>query len=708
MAALAETLNLSLLAQQYVKNGWSLVPVESGVKWPKGLGWNRAENCVSTIAGCRRIKANVGLAHAFSGTCVIDLDDFEKGKEWLAEQGVDLSEFWNAVDAVKINSGVANRGKLLFKLPPGIAPLVSVSVASAKLELRCAAANGRTFQDLLPPSIHPKTGNPYQWEFDPMLGGWDSPPELPPALLRVWQSQVNADVKDCFISAEPGRCDRERAEEVLSRLDTEMRYHDWVKVGMALHHEFGADYEGFQLWDEWSSLSSLYKGEDDLEFHWRSFKVDRDGARATLDTLESDLRRKPISPDEFLALMDAPEIVAGGADEAADSEPMAEPEPVAVSEGGADPADGFDDLGPEEDAPETPAAPPAKKTTGFTFQTIDEFLNRAPPSWIIKGILPRASLGVIYGDSGTGKTFFALDQAMSVALGKDWRGAKTKQGSVAYIVAEGATGFQDRVLAYCRAHDVDRGSLPIRVLAAAPDMMDTKKESTHGVIALGKALKELGPLSIIYVDTYARVMTAGNENEAKDTNLVVANCQLLHRLTGAIVVLIHHSGKDGSRGARGSGALRAAADVEYFVSKATARHTVKITKMKDGEDGKEYCFRLNGVVVGMDEDGDDRSSCVVEHMDDVPSAAQQVEEAGVKPTSEVQMRLLAQMGTYLSGEVTEENFILDVREITPLGPNGVENPSWKALITRPLQKMIDKGLICRSNGMLYLPKTASD
>lgn len=694
----AEKLDVSLAARQYVANGWALVPIPLDKKFPVAKGWNRIENCVRSPAACTRIKNNVGIAHAYSGTCVLDLDDLVKAATWLKDNGVDFDALWNDPQAVRISSGRPNRGKLLFKLPEGVKALRTHPMHEAGLELRCAASSGTTVQDVLPPSLHPITGEPYTWEYaEPLLGDWRDPPTLPPHVLTLWQS---LSAQEGFGGAEPGRCDREASAAVLEQLDPDMGYHDWIKVGMALHHEFGGEYEGFEMWDEWSSTGTLYKGAEDLEFHWRSFNADRDGAKATIEVLEADLRRRPISPDDFMVEVERPETETALLDAEHGNSPAATPEDS------ADPADGFDDLGPEEDAPETP--PPAKKTTGFTFQTLEEFLNRAPPSWIIKGVLPRASLGMIYGDSGAGKTFFALDQAMAIARGEDWRGAKTKQGTVAYVAAEGATGFQDRVLAYCRAHDVGLGDVPIRVLAAAPDMMDTKKDSTHGVIAFGKALKALGPLSVIYIDTYARVMASGNENEAKDTNLVVSNCHLLHRLTGAIVILVHHSGKDGTRGARGSGALRAACDVEYSVSKATARHTVKVTKMKDGEDGKEYHFKLNGVIVGMDEDGDDRSSCVVEHMDDVPSAAQQVEEAGVKPTSEVQMRLLAQMGTYLSGEVTEENFILDVREITPLGPNGVENPSWKALITRPLQKMIDKGLICRSNGMLYLPKTASE
>lgn len=350
---------------------------------------------------------------------------------------------------------------------------------------------------------------------------------------------------------------------------------------------------------------------------------------------------------------------------------------------------------------------PVKKA-GFTFQSVDEFLNRAPPSWIIKGLLPRAALGLIYGDSGTGKTFVALDQAMAVALGLEWRGGRTKQGKVAYIVAEGATGFQDRISAYCQAHGVDRARLPLRILAAAPNMMNNKKDAPGGVADLCRALQKEGPLAAIYVDTYARVMGEGNENEAKDTNLVIAHCALLHELTGAIVILIHHSGKNAANGARGSGALRAAADVEYAVAKATGRHTFKVTKMKDGEDGKSYAFRLNSVTIGMDEDGDTRTSCTVEHMAEVPSVQDQLAEAHEKPYGEVQTRILAHLGTYIGGEVGYEQFVQDVREITPLPASGVESSNWKILITKPLNKLIAAEKVVKVGDTLRLPKIACD
>jgi hypothetical protein len=336
----------------------------------------------------------------------------------------------------------------------------------------------------------------------------------------------------------------------------------------------------------------------------------------------------------------------------------------------------------------------------FQFEKLGAFLARPAPKWIIKGLLPQAALAVVFGPSGSGKTFFALDVAMRVATAAPWREVPIAQpGAVAYIVAEGAGGFVDRAKAYCHQYQIDPDALPLHILADEPNMMQN-----NDVTDLGKALKAIGPLSAIFVDTYARVMGNGNENEAADVNRVVRNCALLHKLTGAIVVLIHHSGKDSANGARGSSALRAAADVEIEVTRTKAYRAATVTKMKDGPDGEEYRFKLNDVVIDFDEDGDPRTSCVVEHLASAPAAEEPADDPTGKPRSEVQQRILTHLASYLDDEVDREEFIQAVRAITPLGPSGVENKNWRALITKPLDRLIRDGLVNEINGRLSMPK----
>jgi len=271
--------------------------------------------------------------------------------------------------------------------------------------------------------------------------------------------------------------------------------------------------------------------------------------------------------------------------------------------------DDFDDLG-APDHQQVAAPEPAKKAKRHRFEpeTVSQFLQHTPPKWIVKNVLPRAGLAVIYGASSSGKTFFTLDLVSAVARGQDWRDAKVNKGRVLYVVAEGAGGFRNRLQAYCEFHGVDPDDFAITVLRQAPNLLtkDDIREFLEKVVPLGR-------FDLIVIDTYARAMAGGNENDAKDVGQAVAHCDVIHRKTGAMVVLVHHSGKDATKGARGSGALRAAADLEIEVVQTREYRAATVTKQKDGADGAEYQFKLAEVRIGEDEDGEAVTSCVVEH-----------------------------------------------------------------------------------------------
>lgn len=356
---------------------------------------------------------------------------------------------------------------------------------------------------------------------------------------------------------------------------------------------------------------------------------------------------------------------------------------------------GFVDLDASEGVVSRDLSPQGKKAkkARFQFEKAGQFMSRPAPKWLIKGFLPKAALAMVYGASGSGKTFFAMDAALCVARGVAWRGVPVTQGGVAYVVAEGQGGFRDRLQAYAHQMDVDLDALPLHILGDAPDL-SRKAE----VDELGAELVKLGPLSVIVMDTYARVMGNANENEAQDVNKIVRNCELLHGLTGALILLIHHTGKDTGSGARGSSALRAAVDAEIEVLRTRNYRAAKVTKMKDGQDEAEFKFKLNTVAIGLDEDDEELTSCVVEHMADAQPA-----EDGPK-RSPGQARVLDQLATY-QGEVDYDTFLADMRAITPFKASGGENPNWKKLTETPLKKMIESGEVIEIQGRLSLPKS---
>ena len=135
-----------------------------GTKGPRTPGWNLRESALRSQTDLPA-GYGIGLAHAYSGTMALDIDHWDFTASLLQEHGVSLQALYDANDAVVINSGKPGHGKLLYQMPFGLA-LPSKKIIAAGVtayELRCATANGLTVQDVLPPSIHPETLQPYHW-----------------------------------------------------------------------------------------------------------------------------------------------------------------------------------------------------------------------------------------------------------------------------------------------------------------------------------------------------------------------------------------------------------------------------------------------------------------------------------------------------------------------------------------------------------------
>lgn len=215
-----------------------------------------------------------------------------------------------------------------------------------------------------------------------------------------------------------------------------------------------------------------------------------------------------------------------------------------------------------------------------------------PPEWRVPGLIPKKGFGVLYGASGTFKSFIALDLALSVAHGLPWRGKPTERAPTVYIAAEGTYGIQSRVVVW-REHRGKQAEAPgdFWLVPAALNLRDNAVTD-----ALLECLAEVRPAFTI-VDTLSRSFGGGQENDNQDMGLFVANCDRIAAATGGFVLAIHHTGKDEGKGARGSSVLKAAADVEISVSRGTGERSaiVRVTKMKDAEDGARVGIRLVSV-----------------------------------------------------------------------------------------------------------------
>lgn len=247
--------------------------------------------------------------------------------------------------------------------------------------------------------------------------------------------------------------------------------------------------------------------------------------------------------------------------------------------------------------------------------------DAAPPlSWLVKGLLVDGGFSAIYGPPGTSKTFVALDLALHVAHGRDWFGRRVAPGAVVYVSGEGASGMLLRMKAW-RREKGDGTRAPFALVPSSVNLFDDDSGADmliDDVKAHAAALDV--PLRLVVLDTLSRMIGSGDEDKARDINVVVQRAEKIQRETGAHVLIVHHSGKDRDRGMRGSNALLGAADAVIEVSRHEESGICegKIVKVKDGSAVDPFKYTLRQSVLGTDEDGEDITSAIVDPTDASP------------------------------------------------------------------------------------------
>lgn len=261
--------------QAYIDHGWSLVPIPPSSKAPKAIGWNLKDAALKSSADLPE-DWGIGLAHAYSGTCALDIDSLDTATSLLAEHGINLQALLNAPDAVQIASGREGRAKLLYRLSE---PLASKKIANGTTtiyELRCATSNGLTVQDVLAPSLHPDTKQPYRWAG---RGHWSHLPMIPQALLNHWQSMLVPESATTSTASTDATWDE--IAGALKYIKPDCSRKDWITVGMGLHsHGAQCDQinQAFTVWDTWSAKGAKYPGPRAMAQQWHSFHDDKETA----------------------------------------------------------------------------------------------------------------------------------------------------------------------------------------------------------------------------------------------------------------------------------------------------------------------------------------------------------------------------------------------------------------------------------------------
>ena len=234
----------------------------------------------------------------------------------------------------------------------------------------------------------------------------------------------------------------------------------------------------------------------------------------------------------------------------------------------------------------------------FTILTYDEIALGRRVEWLVKGVFPKKSFGVIYGKPGQGKTFVALDFALCVAHGMQWHDLDVVQGSVLYIAGEGLGGLGKRLRAWTSQNAPNEPTPPFYAITANVNMRDTN--DVNDLILSIDSLHQ--QFEMIIIDTVARSLTGGDENSSTDMGLFVAACDAVKDHTGSAVIGVHHSGKDDEKGMRGSSALLGAVDTVLHISQDEEESVVlTMEKQKDAEAIKDMKFNMVVITTGITE-----------------------------------------------------------------------------------------------------------
>jgi hypothetical protein len=268
-------------------------------------------------------------------------------------------------------------------------------------------------------------------------------------------------------------------------------------------------------------------------------------------------------------------------------------------------------MNPEHDLRGTSALTPPPHPV----EAYDEIEAALTDAYIIKGVLGAGAMSVLFGPSNSGKTFVALDMSFHIATETPWQGRRVKKCAVLYLAAEGGRGVQNRIAALKRKHGgvVD---VPLYVRRAGLDLLRSNAD-LQSIVDLVNWIKRKHPgLPImIVVDTLSRVIAGGDENSPQDMTALIRNLDAIREHTGAHIMIVHHTGKEIARGARGHSSLRAAADTEIEVIAEDGIHYASVQKQRDYEGGQTFAFKLVRVVLGHDQDGDEVVSCVIDWED---------------------------------------------------------------------------------------------
>lgn len=231
----------------------------------------------------------------------------------------------------------------------------------------------------------------------------------------------------------------------------------------------------------------------------------------------------------------------------------------------------------------------------FYILPVDEMIKEEKKmNWLIKGMIPFNGISMIFGESGVGKSFVAVDIACRVSLGLSFNKRNISCGKVLYLAGEGNSGLSMRFKAWSKLNNVH--SLPN--LYVSSEAIDLDSDDSINAIIQRTMLENENKYVLIIIDTLNNHMS-GDENSAMDTRNFVGKCKKLSNVLGGTIMFVHHLGHNASDRSRGSSAWKATLDSSFLLKKGDGNEIVlSCTKLKDGPLIREITGRIVNVDLG--------------------------------------------------------------------------------------------------------------
>jgi putative DNA primase/helicase len=319
-----------------------------------------------------------------------------------------------------------------------------------------------------------------------------------------------------------------------------------------------------------------------------------------------------------------------------------------------------------------------------------------PVQWRVRNVLPAVGLAGLYGPSASGKSFLAWDMAAAIAEGTAWFGKRVEPAQVVYAALEGEAGFKLRAQAW----ETHQGrKLPDGLKLILQPFKLTEPQDVQDLAAVVPAG------AVVFIDTLNRAAPTADENSSKDMGEILSAAKELQARINGLVVLVHHTGKDATKGLRGHSSLFAALDAAVEVSRDGDRRDWRVAKSKDGQDGEIEPFNLKIETLGTDEHGEPVTSCVV-----VPDTAPREVRAKLSGGSN-QRLILDALGPLFRAGVTGRPGAPPVRPCIKLDAAvvmaasrliNVEEKRKPERAKKAIQDLIAKKLLGFNDGWLWL------